>query len=147
MNYRTSILSRRNLRAYFAALITYVMLAGQLAPFALAAARTSPPARSAAPASAPLPDRIDIDGHGPRDFTIVQAIGRQEHDPRPLGELLRGARSADQPLQLGSFLGGHPEWWRLRPRHRALLSPAGDAILALPTVFSQGVLVGHVPFN
>ena len=53
MNHRTSILCRRNLRAYFAAFITYVMLAGQVAPLALAAARTSSPAHSAAPASAP----------------------------------------------------------------------------------------------
>jgi hypothetical protein len=53
MNHRTSILCRHNLRAYFAAFITYVMLAGQVAPLALAAARTPSPARPAAPASAP----------------------------------------------------------------------------------------------
>ena len=37
MNYRTSFLSRRNLRAYIAAFISYLMLVGQVAPLALAA--------------------------------------------------------------------------------------------------------------
>src|ERR1044072_4486338 len=50
---RTSILCRRSLRAYFAAFITNVMLAGQVAPLALAAPRHTPPARSAAIPSAP----------------------------------------------------------------------------------------------
>ena len=48
MNHRTSILCRRNLRAYAAAFITYLMLAGQVAPLALGAAAP----RAAAPASA-----------------------------------------------------------------------------------------------
>ncbi|HEX7317142.1 MAG TPA: Calx-beta domain-containing protein [Pyrinomonadaceae bacterium] len=54
MNHRTSILSRRNLRAYAAAFISYVMLAGQFAPLALAAGPKSP-ARPAAESSAPAP--------------------------------------------------------------------------------------------
>ena len=54
MYHRTSILCRRSLRGYFAAFITYVMLAGQVAPVALAAPRRTPPARSAtAPSTTP----------------------------------------------------------------------------------------------
>jgi Bacterial Ig domain/Calx-beta domain len=41
MSYRTSVLSRRNLRAYIAAFISYLMLAGQAAPLALASAPTA----------------------------------------------------------------------------------------------------------
>src|SRR5688500_3180583 len=68
MNHRTSTLRRRDLRAYVAALVTYVMLVGQVAPLALAAPRAAaaPPARGSAatpaaertaarPAPAPLP--------------------------------------------------------------------------------------------
>jgi hypothetical protein len=70
MNHRTSILCRRNLRAYAAAFISYLMLAGQIAPLALGAAapraaaapaalsaapRTRPAAETVAPASAALP--------------------------------------------------------------------------------------------
>ncbi|MCA1618797.1 MAG: cadherin-like domain-containing protein, partial [Acidobacteria bacterium] len=49
MNHRTSLLCRRNLRAYAAAFISYLMLAGQVAPLALAAAA---PRAAAAPVSA-----------------------------------------------------------------------------------------------
>ncbi|HEX8353034.1 MAG TPA: cadherin-like domain-containing protein, partial [Pyrinomonadaceae bacterium] len=51
MNHRTSILRRRDLRAYVAAFISYIMLAGQVAPLALAAAPRHVPAPAAAPAS------------------------------------------------------------------------------------------------
>ena len=54
MNHRTSTLSRRNLRAYAAAFISYVMLAGQFAPLASAAA-PRPTARAAAETSAAAP--------------------------------------------------------------------------------------------
>ncbi|HEX8560091.1 MAG TPA: Ig-like domain-containing protein [Pyrinomonadaceae bacterium] len=53
MNHRTLIPCRRNLRAYAAALVTYVMLAGQMAPLALAAApRAARPSRAGAPPAA-----------------------------------------------------------------------------------------------
>jgi hypothetical protein len=54
MNQRNSIV-RRNLRAYAAAFISYVILAGQFAPLALAAApkrAAAPPAPASAPATA-----------------------------------------------------------------------------------------------
>ncbi|MDT5269850.1 MAG: trimeric autotransporter adhesin [Acidobacteriota bacterium] len=52
MNYRTSIIGRRSLRAYAAAFISYLMLVGQVAPLALGAGpRALPVAR---PASAPM---------------------------------------------------------------------------------------------
>ncbi|HEX8501244.1 MAG TPA: Ig-like domain-containing protein [Pyrinomonadaceae bacterium] len=56
MSHRTSILRRRNLRAYAAALISYLMLAGQVAPLALGAAapRAALP-RPAAEAGSPAP--------------------------------------------------------------------------------------------
>ncbi|MFL6333834.1 MAG: beta strand repeat-containing protein [Pyrinomonadaceae bacterium] len=50
MKHRTPILSRDNLRAYVAAIIIYVMLAGQVAPLVAAAA---PKAPAAPPAPAP----------------------------------------------------------------------------------------------
>jgi hypothetical protein len=53
MNHRTSTTSSRNLRAYCAAFISYVLLAGQLAPLAMAAPRAPRPAPASAPASAP----------------------------------------------------------------------------------------------
>src|SRR5205085_3760785 len=51
MNHLTQVPRRRNLRAFVAALITYVMLAGQMAPLALAAspARVAPPPSESAP--------------------------------------------------------------------------------------------------
>ncbi|MET0625168.1 MAG: Ig-like domain-containing protein, partial [Pyrinomonadaceae bacterium] len=72
MNHRTSILRRRALRAYAAAFISYLMLAGQVAPLALGAAApraarprpaaetaattTTSPVKDAAPlAAAPMP--------------------------------------------------------------------------------------------
>jgi hypothetical protein len=55
MNASTSILCRRNLRAYFAAFITYVMLAGQVAPLALAASPAPRPAAAPKAAHAPAP--------------------------------------------------------------------------------------------
>ncbi len=68
MNHRTSMLCRRNLRAYAAAFISYLMLAGQVAPLALGAAapraaatattsapRTEPAAETVAPVNAALP--------------------------------------------------------------------------------------------
>ena len=67
MNHRTSILSRRSLRAYAAAFISYVMLAGQLAPLALAAAPKAParlaaasPATAAPLAAAPMPAPMPV---------------------------------------------------------------------------------------
>jgi len=49
MNHFTEILCRRNLRAYISAFITYLMLAGQAAPLALAASpRASAPPRTEA---------------------------------------------------------------------------------------------------
>jgi hypothetical protein len=53
MNHRTSTTSRRNLKAYCAAFISYVLLAGQLAPLAMAAPRAPHAAPPSAPASAP----------------------------------------------------------------------------------------------
>ena len=70
MNHRTSILCRRSLRAYAAAFISYLMLAGQLAPLALgaaapraaSAARPEPVAEavvnSAAPVAPPAPSAL-----------------------------------------------------------------------------------------
>lgn len=62
MNHGTSIIYRRSLRAYAAAIISYVLLVGQVAPLALAAAPKSAVAPtstaaplSAAPAAAPMP--------------------------------------------------------------------------------------------
>ena len=65
MNQRNSFVRRRSLRAYAAAFISYVMLAGQVAPLALAAAPkpaapataspTAPKTLSAAPMPAPMP--------------------------------------------------------------------------------------------
>ncbi len=56
MNQRTSIVRRRSLRAYAAAFISYVMLVGQVAPLALAAApKPSVPATAATAATAPAP--------------------------------------------------------------------------------------------
>ncbi|MFL6256369.1 MAG: beta strand repeat-containing protein, partial [Pyrinomonadaceae bacterium] len=64
MNHGTSILCRRSLRAYAAAFISYVLLVGQCAPLALAAApKSATPSAptstaaplSAAPAAAPMP--------------------------------------------------------------------------------------------
>ncbi len=49
MSHRTSILSRHNLRAYAAAFISYLMLAGQVAPLAFGAA--APRAARPAPAA------------------------------------------------------------------------------------------------
>ena len=61
MNHLTEVLCRRNLRAYISAFITYLMLAGQAAPIALAARpRAAAPPRTearvpAAPAARPAP--------------------------------------------------------------------------------------------
>jgi hypothetical protein len=53
MNYGTSILGRRNVRAYAAAFVSYLLLAGQVAPLALGAAPRPLPAAAATTATAP----------------------------------------------------------------------------------------------
>src|SRR5437764_871680 len=72
MNHLTQVPRRRNLRAFVAALITYVMLAGQVAPLALAAspARVATPSESAPPTSVsfsqrPAPAPLPPGGGGP----------------------------------------------------------------------------------
>src|SRR5205085_11981285 len=59
MNHLTQVPRRSNLRAFVAALITYVMLAGQMAPLALAASpsRAVPSSESAPPTSVSFSQR------------------------------------------------------------------------------------------
>src|SRR2546423_11019657 len=56
MNQLTQAPHRRNLRAFIAALITYVMLVGQMAPLALAAS----PARAVLPSESALPTSVSF---------------------------------------------------------------------------------------
>jgi hypothetical protein len=81
-----------------------------------------------------------MDASRPRDLTIVPPISEQHDDPCPLRELLSRRMPADQPLQFRSLLATDLDRRQLRPRHRALLTPAGNAILPLSVLFSQGVL-------
>src|SRR4029079_9407571 len=89
----------------------------------------------------PEPDRIRLQRQLARDLAVVQALGREQHDPRSMRQLLAGRVAPDQPFQLASFFVCQVDRRWPRARHRILHSRAGDAILTLPTVFSQGVLV------
>ncbi|MBA3805827.1 MAG: hypothetical protein H0X14_08980, partial [Acidobacteria bacterium] len=55
MNYLTPVSRRRNTRAFIAAFIAYVMLAGQVAPLALAARGPAPLPTSKSEAATPVP--------------------------------------------------------------------------------------------
>src|SRR6266702_3448309 len=54
------------------------------------------------------------------DLGVAQSIRREQHDPRPQGQRLRGLRAPRPGLQLLTLLRGHGEWnqWA-SARHRA----------------------------
>lgn len=78
MNYLTQALGRRNVRAITSAIISYIMLAGQAAPLALAAAappRTTRPVAAVPASPAPAGAAAPSNAAAPRPAPLVFAAG------------------------------------------------------------------------
>jgi hypothetical protein len=79
-------------------------------------------------AVAPLADGVLIGAELDRDHHVLQPLGRQQHDPRPPRQPLRGPPPPGQVLELGTLTGRQLDRHR-RPAHRSSSSGSDGQIL------------------